>query len=155
MAVEAPGVPVPPAPRMKSGPGRTRVLVSGGIVLAALAFLGVQLGHATNYFYTADEAVAHRESLGSKQFRIEGTVVRDSVHEGERDIAFTIQAKGVTVPVRHHGGEPALFRPGIPVVLQGHFTGTTFESQLIMVKHSENYKAKHPDRTKDYPSGRS
>jgi cytochrome c-type biogenesis protein CcmE len=133
------------------GPGRARMLLSGGAIVAALAFLGVQLGHATNYFYTADEAVAHRASLGTRTLRIEGTVVQGSVHQDARDTRFAIQNNGVTVAVHHQGGEPAMFRPGIPVVLQGHFAGQVFQSQLIMVKHSETYRARHPDRVKDYP----
>ena len=50
------------------------------------------------------------------------------------------------VPVLHQGDPPELFKPGIPVVLEGHFVGTHFDSDRIMVKHSEDYIAKHPSR---------
>ena len=54
-------------------------------------------------------------------------------------------------PVVHHGDPPELFKPGIPVVLEGHWQGATYDSDLIMVKHSEQYRAKNPTRVKNYP----
>jgi cytochrome c-type biogenesis protein CcmE len=45
-----------------------------------------------------------------------------------------------------------MFKPGIPVVLEGRFDGDTFASDRIMVKHSEDYVAKHPSRVTTPPS---
>ena len=45
------------------------------VIAAALAFLLLEgLNNATVYFKTADQAVADKASLGTRQFRIEGTV---------------------------------------------------------------------------------
>ena len=63
-----------------------------------------------------------------------------------QQVDFTIESKGVTVPVVHTGDQPELFKPGIPVVLEGRFEQTVFASDRIMVKHSEDYIAKHPSR---------
>jgi len=132
---------------------RRRLIVAGVVVLAALGFLVVRgLGNATLYFRTADEAVAQRQSLGDRRFRIEGTVVGGTVHQAGQDVAFDIESKGVHVPVLHQGDPPELFKPGIPVVLEGHFQGDTFASDRIMVKHSEDYVAKHPSRVTVPPS---
>ena len=132
-------------------PGRTqdrrRLIIVGVIVLAALGFLVVRgLGNATLYFRTADEAVAQKQQLGTRRFRIEGNVVAGTVREVGSSTAFNIESKGVVVPVDHQGDPPELFKPGIPVVLEGHFEGDSFASDRIMVKHSEDYVAKHPDR---------
>ena len=127
--------------------GRRRLIIVGLVILAALGFLVFRgLGNATLYFRTADEAVAQRQSLGDKRFRIEGTVVAGTVHEAGNVTAFNIESKGVVVPVDHQGAPPELFKPGIPVVLEGQFQGDTFASDRIMVKHSEDYIAKHPSR---------
>ena len=127
--------------------GRRRLIIAGLVVLAALGFLVVRgLGNATLYFRTADEAVAQRQQLGDRRFRIEGNVVGGSVRETEGRVGFNIESKGVVVPVAHTGDPPELFKPGIPVVLEGHFQGDTFASDRIMVKHSEDYVAKHPSR---------
>ena len=126
---------------------RRRLWVAGAVVLAALGFLVFQgLGNATLYFRTADEAVAQRAELGDRRFRIEGDVVDGSVRQVGNDVSFTLTKNDVAVPVRHKGDPPELFRPGIPVVLEGRFQGDHFSSDRIMVKHSETYVAKNPER---------
>ena len=130
-----------------------RWLFVGIVVAADLGFLLFKgLGDATLYFRTADEAVAQRQSLGTRRFRIEGTVLPGTVRQAGQQVDFTIENKGVTVPVVHTGDQPELFKPGIPVVLEGRFQGDTFASDRIMVKHSEDYVAKHPSRVTTPPS---
>jgi len=126
---------------------RRRLWLAGAVVLAALGFLVFQgLGNATLYFRTADEAVAQRSQLGERRFRIEGDVVDGSVQQSGNDVSFVLTSKSVEVPVRHKGDPPELFRPGIPVVLEGRFEGDHFASDRILVKHSETYVADNPDR---------
>jgi cytochrome c-type biogenesis protein CcmE len=121
------------------------------LVLAALAFLVYQgLGNATLYFRTADEAVAQREELGDRRFRIEGNVLEPVAQEGEF-VRFQIEANGVEVPITHKGDPPELFQPGIPVVLEGRFQGEGFSSDRILVKHSETYVAENPERVTTVP----
>ena len=126
---------------------RRRLWLAGIVVLAALGFLVFQgLGNATLYFRTADEAVAQRNELGDRRFRIEGDVVDGSVRQVGNDVSFTLTKKSVEVPVRHKGDPPELFRPGIPVVLEGRFQGDHFSSDRMLVKHSETYVAENPER---------
>ncbi len=126
---------------------RRRLWLAGVVVLAALGFLVFQgLGNATLYFRTADEAVAQRSELGERRFRIEGDVVDGSVRQEGNDVSFILTSKSVEVPVRHKGDPPELFRPGIPVVLEGRFQGGHFSSDRILVRHSETYVAENPDR---------
>ena len=145
-------IAVPPAPRVvrrRSFLGsRRRQIVAGLVIAGAVAFLIFEgLSNATEYFLTADQAVAQRPHLGTKQFRIEGTVESD-VRQVDRLTDFSIYANGVTVAVIDSHDPPQLFRPGIPVVLEGHWSGTVFSSDLIMVKHSASYTEAHPDRLK-------
>lgn len=131
---------------------RRRLWLAGAAVAAALGFVVFQgLGSATLYFRTADEAVAQRNSLGERRFRIEGDVVGGSVDQSEGDVSFRITSKGVEVPVHHQGDPPELFRPGIPVVLEGRFRGQVFASDRMLVKHSETYVAENPGRVKTAP----
>ena len=126
---------------------RRRLWLAGLVVLGALGFLVFQgLGNATLYFRTADEAVAQRSELGERRFRIEGDVVDGSVQKVGNDVSFTLTSKDVEVPVVHKGDPPELFRPGIPVVLEGRFQGDHFSSDRILVKHSETYVADNPER---------
>ena len=126
---------------------RRRLWLAGIVVIGALGFLVFQgLGNATLYFRTADEAVAQRAQLGERRFRIEGDVVAGSVVQNGNDVTFILTSKSVDVPVVHKGDPPELFRPGIPVVLEGRFQGDHFASDRILVKHSETYVAENPDR---------
>ena len=126
-----------------------RLWLAGAVVLAAFGFLVFQgLGNATLYFRTADEAVAQRAELGDRRFRIEGDVVNGSVQQVGDGVSFTLTSKAVEVPVRHKGDPPELFKPGIPVVLEGRFQGDVFSSDRILVRHSETYVAENPERVR-------
>ncbi len=126
---------------------RRRLWLAGFVVVVALGYLVVQgLGNATLYFRTADEAVAQRAELGDRRFRIEGDVVDGSVRQVGNDVSFMLTKNNVQVPVQHKGDPPELFRPGIPVVLEGRFRGDYFDSDRILVKHSETYVAENPER---------
>ena len=126
---------------------RRRLWGAGVVVLAALAFLVFQgLDNATVYFRTADDAVAQRDQLGDRRFRIEGDVVDGSVRQDGNNVSFTLTSKSVEVPVVHKGDPPELFRPGIPVVLEGRFQDDHFSSDRMLVKHSETYVAENPER---------
>jgi cytochrome c-type biogenesis protein CcmE len=161
--------PVPPAP--PAHPGRTtnrRLIVAGGAIVLALGFVLFRgLGDATVYFRTADEAVEQRASLGTKRFRIEGVVVAGTTRTTPTGVTFVISENGADVTVRHQGDPPELFRPDIPVVLEGRFapaseqppagaTGAAanpvFQSDRIMVKHTSEYRQGNPDRVEDYPA---
>jgi cytochrome c-type biogenesis protein CcmE len=124
-----------------------RLWLAGIVVLGAIGFLVFRgLGNSVVYFKTADEAVASRAQLGSRDFRIEGVVVPGSVRPTGNDVAFTIASKGVQVPVVNQGTAPQMFQPNVPVVLEGHFAGQQFLSDQIMVKHSAVYIGQHPGR---------
>jgi cytochrome c-type biogenesis protein CcmE len=132
--------------------GKARYWVAGVAIVLALGFLVVRgLGDATVYFRTADEAVAQRQSLGDRRIRIEGDVVDGSVREVNGTVDFRIASNNVEVPIVHHGDPPELFKPGIPVVLEGRFQGDHFASDRILVKHSETYVADHPERVTTLP----
>ena len=93
-----------------------RLWLAAVVVLGALGFLVYQgLGNATLYFRTADEAVAQRETLGDRRFRIEGDVVDPVTGAGRRRVlpdrvqrrrgAGHPQGRPArAVPARHPGG---------------------------------------------------
>lgn len=140
-----------PRPTAPPRPPRRRpwATVVAVVLLGAAAFIVYQgLSNATLYFRNADAAVAQREELGDRRFRLQGTVVEGSVDERDGMVAFAVEHSGVNVAVRHAGDPPELFQPGLPVVLEGHWApgGDWFESDRMLVKHSSEYKAENPDR---------
>jgi cytochrome c-type biogenesis protein CcmE len=144
---------VAPAPRVRPpapASSRARLAVVALVVLGAIAFLVWKgLGDATVYFKTADEAVAQKQQLGTKRFRVEGLVIAPVEQVGD-GVRFDIISAGEHVHVVHHGDPPELFKPDIPVVLEGHWQGDVYASDRIMVKHTTEYREKNPDRVQQY-----
>ena len=133
-------------PRRRRSPMAYAVLVLVLVALGLVIYKG--LSSASLYFYNADEAVAHKHDLGSKTFRLQGTVLGQTVEESTDGVDFAVAFNGVRVEAHHHGDPPELFKPGIPVVLEGHWatSGQYFDSDRILVKHSATYTAQHKDR---------
>jgi cytochrome c-type biogenesis protein CcmE len=135
----------------RRGGSRLRVVVALGLILAALGFVVVRgLGEAAQFYRPVDQAVAQQSTLGTKRFSLIGVVVDGTVVESGRQVAFTIEENGQRVQVRHTGIPPELFKPGMPVLLDGHFESATgqplFVSDRMAVKHSADYKTENPDR---------
>src|SRR4051794_1616442 len=100
-----------PPGRRRFDRGRLRLGIVLAVICGALAFLVIQgLDNATTFFKNADEAVAQRDALGSKRFRLQGTVVAGSVRELGNDVAFTVEYHCKTVDVVHRGSPPELFK---------------------------------------------
>jgi len=127
-----------------------------GAVALGIGFVVLQgLGDATLYFRNVDEAVAERDELGTRRFRLQGLVRDDIDVRGPGDATFTLTFNGADVPVHLTGDRPPLFGDGEPVVLEGRFddAGAVFLADRALVKHSEEYEAEHEDRVVDAEDG--
>jgi cytochrome c-type biogenesis protein CcmE len=124
------------------------------VIFGALIYEG--LTNSIEYFETASQAVANRQTLGTSDFRIEGNVIGSTIKRKNEETLFSISSGKTVVPVISNGSPPQLFQSGIPVVLVGHFakgngpggTSLLFLSSQIMVKHTNQYIAAHPNRVK-------
>ena len=161
----APRVP-PAARRRRRNPFALASLVLIIVALGVVVTMG--LSDATLFFRNADEAVAQRDDLGDRRFRIQGLVDGDTITDTPRGVDFVITYNGVDVTIAHVGDPPDLFQSGIPVVLEGSWArvgatdaplptdglptddGWFFASDRFFVKHTEVYAEEHPDRTSDY-----
>jgi cytochrome c-type biogenesis protein CcmE len=80
--------------------------------------------------------------------------VPGSVRQDGGRLLFTILGDaGAVVPIVHTGGQPTgLFKDSIPVVLEGRWekSGAAYDSDTIIVKHSETYRAQNPSRVQSY-----
>lgn len=139
------------ADERRRSPGRRWMVVGIVVVLLVGGFVAVKaLAGASVFYYTVDEAVQHQAELGTKRFRLEGMVVPDSVVSTPEGVRFAVSNGSTAVTVDHVGDPPELFQPCIPVVLEGAFTtgsdASHFSSDLILVKHTEEYQELNPDR---------
>ena len=131
---------------------RLRILAVFAVLAAAVVYLLVEgLGSSLDYFDTVGQAYAHKASIGTGTIRLEGLVVRGSIHRTAAGADFVVSGGGHRVTVHETGSPPQLFQPAIPVVVVGHFAGRgsyLFLSDQIMVKHTANYIAEHPTRVR-------
>jgi cytochrome c-type biogenesis protein CcmE len=140
------GDPRPPRRQRRRNPGAYVLLA---LIVAGIGYVIFQgLNNAALYYRNADEAVAQKESLGTRRFRVQGTV-QEPVTKTGNEVDFSIAFNGAVVPVHHTGGDPPeLFKAGVPVVLEGHWdkSGAFFASDNILIKHSAEYKEQNPGR---------
>jgi cytochrome c-type biogenesis protein CcmE len=143
-----------PARRRRTSPVTWAVVA---VVVVGLGYVVLNgLSGATLYFRNADEAVAEHDELGTRRFRLQGLVVDEAVTEGDV-VTFEVEFNDAVVPVRSTAGLPALFQPGRPVVMEGHFAPgdeILYLADDIFVKHDETYEADNPDRIADAEDGR-
>jgi len=142
----------PVAPARRSAQGRGRFLLVCVLIAAAVGVLLYKgLMSSLNYFDTVDQAFAHRSTLGTQTFRLEGTVVPGTIRATATGSDFSICQGPHVVHVANTGSPPALFQARIGVVVVGHFTSDTsndFVSDSILVKHSATYSNQYPNRVK-------
>jgi cytochrome c-type biogenesis protein CcmE len=126
---------------------RIRYAVVGLVLAGSFVFLVVKgLGSALNFYLPADQALAQRATLGSQTFNLEGVVQPGSIHATSRGVDFVVTSGSTHLEVENSNSPPQLFQPDIPVIAVGHFAGTVFVSDQILVKHSSTYIASHPGR---------
>ncbi len=138
---------------------RKWLVLAGVVIVAALGFLVLQfLRDATVFFRNVDEAVAEREELGDRRFRLQGRVIPDSVRVDGDVVSFEVLYGCATASVRHLSDPPELFdNPWIPVVLEGNWEpgdvelvsgpdDHVFVSDRMLIKHTNEYSADYEDR---------
>jgi cytochrome c-type biogenesis protein CcmE len=124
---------------------KVKYLVAGGIVLAALGGLvysGVR--ESMVYFYTPTEVREKTDSVHGKALRVGGMVEEGSIRWDAQQVllTFALTDGRNSVPVRHKGTAPDLFKEGAGAVVEGTWAPEGYlRSSAIMAKHSEEYKA--------------
>ncbi len=137
--------PSTPAPRPRPQRRGRYIVAIGGCVVAVVAIivLAVVLSENVVYFRTVTEAVNSRKDEGTSRFRLAGGVVKTSVGETKNGVNFAVTDGKNTVVVHHDGDTPALFKPGAPVVVEGHWASTAndapFDSDRILIRHGADY----------------
>ena len=129
---------------MSTRPVRTsvRLLVVGATAAAAVAVLAVVgLGEAAVYYRTPTE-VLERPPVAGDRLRLGGLVLPGTVRSDGTTVLFEL-SDGVTgVTVVHRGDPSGVFQEGQGAVVEGVLgSDGRFLSDLVMVKHSNEYRA--------------
>lgn len=127
-----------------------KFVVPAIILVAVLVVLMANLSSSLVYYNTPAE-VKSRE-VDSSRLRLAGRVTPQSVVEHDATVAFLVEDCESTVAVVHTGAPPQLFAEGISVVVEGTWDGEIFESDTMLVKHDEQYRADSGDYDADLHS---
>ena len=66
-------------------------------------------------------------------------------NDQQQQIRFVISDGGHSLPVVYSGIVPDIFRPGITVVVEGHYTGQgPFQAQTLLAKCPSKFQAATP-----------
>lgn len=119
---------------------KVRYVVAALVCVGAIAWLLVAgLSDSLVYLKPVSEAVESRDSQGERTFRMGGAVVPGTVVQTADGVTFAITEGGATVEVVHHGDPPDLFDDGAPVVVEGNWEGSTFDSDRLLIRHGNEY----------------
>lgn len=123
-----------------------RFVLLGAIgVVALVAILAVSsLSSGLTYYFYPSEAIAQRADFpDGTRFRLAGMVEAGSVTEDGRVVSFTVVDGAASVDVDLDGRVPPLFGEGVPVLVEGTWSGDRFAADEAVIRHDENYSVPH------------
>jgi cytochrome c-type biogenesis protein CcmE len=131
---------------------KTRLFMFGAFAVAAIAFSVIAAsGISENlvYYWTPSDVRANGQKAYGATIRLGGMVERGSIRNlGGSAVEFIVHDGANRVPVKTRTVPPQMFRENIGVVVEGTMVpGGHFQSERLMVSHSNEYKApdkKHP-----------
>jgi cytochrome c-type biogenesis protein CcmE len=124
----------------------------GGVIAIVLALTFTGLNDSLTYYLYPSEAVDQRADFpDGERFRLAGIVVAGTVVEGDGSTSFDVTDGGADIPVVLDGPQPSLFAEEVPLLLEGAWSGDTFEADSALIRHDENYEV--PEEGGAYPEG--
>jgi cytochrome c-type biogenesis protein CcmE len=115
------------------------------ILIAVGLFAFGNLNENLVYYLTPTEAVQQRADFpDGRRFRLGGLVVAGTIQTTDSGVTFEVTDGETTIDVDNEGTPPQLFKDGAGAVVEGAWEGDTFVSDVLIVKHDENYNAQEP-----------
>jgi cytochrome c-type biogenesis protein CcmE len=112
-----------------------------GVIALVVAITVAGLNDNLTYYLYPNEAVAQRDEFpDGERFRLAGQVVAGSVTESGDDMTFSVTDGSGTVEVVLVNPPPPLFSDGVPVLLEGYWSGDFFNAERALIRHDENYE---------------
>ena len=138
----------------KPGQPRQRKRLPISFILGGLAILGavIYLVYANTqanavYYLTVSE-LKSCSTCTAQSVRVAGVVQAGSIvrDDQKQEISFVISDSGrQSLPVVYGGIVPDIFRQGITVVVEGHYTGKgPFQAQTLLAKCPSKFQAATP-----------
>lgn len=141
-------------PREEEKPLRSRrrrlppSFILGGIaILGAVIYLVYANTQTDAVYYLTVSELKHCTTCTTQSVRVAGVVQPGSIvrDDGKQQISFVIADGGQALRVVYSGIVPDIFRPGITVVVEGHYTGLgPFQAQTLLAKCPSKFQVATP-----------
>ena len=130
---------------------KTKFLIGGLIIVAALAWLGfVGFQESKAYYITVDEYGAMKTDLEGKTLKLAGDVVQGSIDRTKPQMEFVIASVESRIRVRYTGKDiiPDTFKDGSKALVEGTIAPDgVFNASHIEAKCASKYEAAYEERT--------
>jgi cytochrome c-type biogenesis protein CcmE len=122
-------------------------ILGGLAILGAVIYLVYANTQANAVYYFTVSELNHCSICSSQSVRVAGNVQAGTIVRNDQlqQIHFVITDGGHTLPVVYSGIVPDIFRPGITVVVEGHYTGQgPFQAQTLLAKCPSKFQTATP-----------
>jgi cytochrome c-type biogenesis protein CcmE len=123
-------------------------IIAGIAILSAVIYL-VYINTQTNalYYMTIPE-LKHCTTCVTQDVRVAGYVQAGTIVHNDRTqaVTFVIEDGKQTLPVTYSGVLPDIFRAGVQVVVEGHYSGSgPFQALTLLAKCPSKFQSATPD----------
>jgi cytochrome c-type biogenesis protein CcmE len=122
-------------------------ILAGVAILGAMFYLVYANTQASAVYYMTVSELKHCNACMAQSVRVAGFVQQRSIvrDDGHQAISFVIKDGGASLPVVYSGVVPDIFRPGIQVVVEGHYSGQgAFQAQTLLAKCPSKFQSATP-----------
>jgi cytochrome c-type biogenesis protein CcmE len=119
----------------------------GLAIVGAIVYLVYANTQASALYYLTVPELKQCSDCMTRSVRVAGVVENKSVKQkvNAQNITFTITDSNQTLPVTYSGVVPDIFRAGVQVVVEGHYTGSgPFEAQTLLAKCPSKFQSATP-----------
>ena len=132
-------------------PPRRRIPLSfflvGIAILGAVVYLVYTNTQASAAYYMTVSELKHCTTCTVQTVRVAGIVQNGSVvrNDQQQQLQFAMADGGQSMRVAYNGVIPDIFRPGIQVVVEGHYSGQgVFQAQTLLAKCPSKFQSLTP-----------
>jgi cytochrome c-type biogenesis protein CcmE len=123
--------------------------IAGIAILGAVIYL-VYINTQTNalYYMTIPE-LEHCKTCAMQDVRVAGFVQAGTIVHDDRTqtVSFVIEDSKQTLQVTYSGVLPDIFRAGVQVVVEGHYSGSgPFQAQTLLAKCPSKFQSATPQQ---------
>ncbi len=122
-------------------------LIAGIAILGAVFYLVYANTQANSVYYMTVSELRHCTTCITQSVRVAGVVQQGSIVRNDQQdrVSFVINDGKQSMPVTYTGVVPDIFRPGIQVVVEGHYAGQgAFQAQTLLAKCPSKFQSATP-----------